>query len=60
MSMEAMWYFTQMPSELITLVEKDLQQFDSNLNTAQTAGGVDLRKASTVVVNSSNSQPVSS
>ena len=37
MSMEAMWYFTQMPSELITLVEKDLQQFDSNLNTAQTA-----------------------
>ena len=39
MSMEALWYFTQMPPELISLVEKDLQQFDSKLNTAQTAGG---------------------
>ena len=56
MSMEAMWYFTQMPSELITLVEKDLQQFDSNLNTAQTAGGVDLRKrdSKTTWINSSH------
>ena len=56
MSMEALWYFTQMPPELITLVEKDLQQFDSNLNTAQTAGGVDLRKrdSKTTWINSSH------
>ena len=44
MSMDSLWYFTQMPPELITLVEKDLQQFDSNLKTAYTQGGVDLKK----------------
>ena len=56
MSMDAMWYFTQMPPELITLVEKDLQQFDSNLKTAYTQGGVDLKKrdSKTTWINSSH------
>ena len=56
MSMDSLWYFTQMPPELITLVEKDLQQFDSNLKTAQTASGVDLRKrdSQTTWINSSH------
>lgn len=42
MSMEALWYTTKMPPELISLVEKDLQQFDSSLQTAITTGGVNL------------------
>ena len=40
--MEALWYTTKMPPELISLVEKDLQQFDSSLQTAITTGGVNL------------------
>ena len=56
MSMETLWYFTQMPPELISLVEKDLQQFDSSLQTAYTAGGVDLKKrdSKTTWINSSH------
>ncbi len=56
MSMDSLWYFTQMPPELITLVEKDLQQFDSNLKTAYTQGGVDLKKrdSKTTWINSSH------
>lgn len=42
MSMEALWYTTKLPPELISLVEKDLQQFDSNLQTAITSSGVNL------------------
>ena len=40
--MEALWYTTKMPPELISLVEKDLQQFDSSLQQAITTGGVNL------------------
>jgi hypothetical protein len=42
MSMEALWYTTKMPHELISIAEKDLQQFDSSLQTAITSGGVNL------------------
>lgn len=42
MSMDASWYTTKLPPELISLVEKDLQQFDSNLQTAITTSGVNL------------------
>lgn len=40
--MEALWYTTEMPPELISIAEKDLQQFDSSLQTAITSGGVNL------------------
>ena len=40
--MDASWYTTKLPPELISLVEKDLQQFDSNLQTAITTSGVNL------------------
>lgn len=54
--MEALWYTTKMPPELISLVEKDLQQFDSSLQTAITTGGVNLsvRDSKTTWVNTTH------
>lgn len=44
MSMDTMWYHTRMPEELISLLERDLRQFDNNFSTAVTTGGVNLSK----------------
>lgn len=54
--MEALWYTTKMPPELISLVEKDLQQFDSSLQTAITTGGVNLsvRDSKTTWINTTH------
>lgn len=56
MSMEALWYTTKMPPELISLVEKDLQQFDSSLQTAITTSGVNLsvRDSKTTWINTTH------
>ena len=56
MSMEALWYTTKMPPELISLVEKDLQQFDSSLQQAITTGGVNLsvRDSKTTWINTTH------
>lgn len=56
MSMEAMWYTTKMPPELISLVEADLRQFDSSLQTAITTGGVNLsvRDSKTTWINTTH------
>lgn len=54
--MEALWYTTKMPPELISLVEKDLQQFDSSLQQAITTGGVNLsvRDSKTTWINTTH------
>lgn len=56
MSMEALWYTTKMPPELISLVEKDLQQFDSSLQQAITTSGVNLsvRDSKTTWINTTH------
>jgi len=56
MSMEAMWYTTKMPPELVSLVETDLRQFDSSLQTAITTGGVNLsvRDSKTTWINTTH------
>ena len=43
MSMDTLWYTTKLPHEMISLLEKDLHQFDESLNTAVTMGGVDFQ-----------------
>jgi PKHD-type hydroxylase len=54
--MEAMWYTTKMPPELVSLVETDLRQFDSSLQTAITTGGVNLsvRDSKTTWINTTH------
>ena len=56
MSMDTLWYTTKLPHEMISLLEKDLHQFDESLNTAVTMGGVDFQKrnSKTTWINSSH------
>ncbi len=34
---------TQLPKDVVDIVEKELNQFNSNFNIAQTFGGIDLK-----------------